>query len=395
MSQRLLLRDTDKRIVVKLDKSIRGDAKGIMTFGKYNNYPQVIERIINSSVSAKSAARIYSKFLAGGGFEQSQINNIAIGKDVKGKEITILSLLRSIAESFSFFNGTYIHTNLTLDRKIKSVKPVPFKYCRFAKIDDKGYTALIAVYENWEKDKDQKFDKNKIAWYNLFNLDQKVFVSQVKKIGGIEKYKGQIYHCFLDNQYLYPLSPIDDVYMDCDTEFQIQLYKNRQVRDGFFDKLIMRIQPPENEEERNNLKEKVTNFLGADGDSTIVLEDEIEPETGEIKPIGAFKFDQVKGSVNDKLFENWERGLTNNIRKAYSALPAILIDYEESKLGTTSGEAIIQATNFYNAMTQDDRATISQIFEEIFTNFDNEALKNNKNWNIKPLSLYGTTTNIQ
>jgi hypothetical protein len=79
-----------------------------------------------------------------------------------------------------------------------------------------------------------------------------------------------------------------------------------------------------------------------------------------------------------------------------SAIPAILIDYEESKLGTTSGEAIIQATNFYNAMTQDDRSKISDMFKELFENSAILGMAGNTNWKIKPLTLYdnGAASNI-
>jgi hypothetical protein len=76
------------------------------------------------------------------------------------------------------------------------------------------------------------------------------------------------------------------------------------------------------------------------------------------------------------------------------ALPAILIDYEESKLGTTSGEAIIQATNFYNAVTKDDRAAISEMFKELLTNFDNQQLQSNTDWVIKPIILYEQPANV-
>ena len=126
----------------------------------------------------------------------------------------------------------------------------------------------------------------------------------------------------------------------------------------------------------------------------MVLEDEIDPQTGQIKQTGAFAIDKIQSNVNDKLFENWEKGLANTIRKANKALPSVLIDYDESNLGTTSGEGIIQATNFYNQMTRDDRSLVSSMFKEIFSNAKNPDLRNNTNWNIKPLSLYDST-NIQ
>lgn len=389
---RLIKNELDKRIIIKLNKAITADGvNGIMTFGEKNDYPQIIERIINSSVTSKSVAGIYSRFLIGQGFKNKEINEIVVGSDNKGKDITLLSMLRQVAISISFNNGFYIHNNFSLNREIVNTKLIPFKFCRFAKVDDKGYTAKIGVYDNWEADKEKRFKKENITWFNIFNLEKKSFASQIKKAGTINKYKGQIYFDFLDNQFLYPLSPFDVVYLDSDTEFQIQLFKNRQIRNGFFDKTVFRVETPDNDEAKEELTNGIRNFIGPDGDSVLILEDEID-ENGEIKKTGAFAIDKIENNVDDKLFENWEKGLVNNIRKSVKAIPAILIDYEESKLGTTSGEAIIQATNFYNAMTQDDRAFISEAIKNIYSNFKNPVLKNNIDWNIEPLNLYGNAT---
>lgn len=394
---RLVKVDLDKNLIIKLDRSIRSDkSNGIMSYGENNDYPELIERIVNNSVTAKSVARIYAKFLTGDGFVDEELNKIVIAKDHRGKKITLRSLLSQASNSISYFNGVYFHCNVNLNRKIGSVKLAPFKHCRFEKLDDSGYTAKIAVYDNWQKDKDVKFDKNKIVFYNVFNLEKKAFAEQIKSVGGdIDNYKGQIYFHFFDNQYIYPLSSFDSVYMDCDTEYQVQLFKNRCIRNGMFDKVVILVTPLGNETEKDELREKIKSFIGPDGDSVLLMESKVDPETNELKTDKDFKIDKIEANVNPRLFENWEKGLANNIRKSMSAIPAILIDYEESKLGTTSGEAIDQACNFYNQMTQDDRNQLSEIFKEIFSNSADDKLKN-ANFEIKKLNLYdGTSSNIR
>ena len=85
----------------------------------------------------------------------------------------------------------------------------------------------------------------------------------------------------------------------------------------------------------------------------------------------------------------------NKIRRSQN-VPSIFLDYETNKLGGTSGEAIIQATNSYNATTRDARSLLSEYLKELFSNFENPELKNNQDWTIKPLTLYDNgTTNIQ
>jgi len=387
---RLLINELDKRATIKLNKNIKvGNTNGIMEFGDNNDYPQIIERIFNESISATAIANIFAKFLVGKGFENPLINNQVIGKDIKGKDVTVLQLLRLCANNLSRHNGTYVHIAETIDMVVKEVKHIPFKYCRFTKKDDTGYCAKVAVYDNWEKDSVKKFEKEKINSYPIWNKSKEAFASNIQACGGFETFTGRVNYLFFDNQYLYPLSPIDTVYMDCDSEAQISLFKNNQLRNGFLDKTILRVQPPSTEKEREEFISNIKKALGVDGDPVLTLEDEVD-ENGEIKKTGAFALDTLKSTINDKLFENWEKSLRNNIRIAYWALPALLVDYEESKLGTTSGEAINQAVKFYNAITKDFRSEISEFFKEIFSNFDNEILANNQNWDIKELELYAS-----
>jgi len=391
---KLLLSELDKRVDVTLDRSIKTDGvNGVMKFGDKNDYPQRIERIIMGSVTAKAAADIYAKFLAGSGFVNEEINNIVIGRDSRYKKITIRGLLIQAAMSMAYYNGCYIHTNLNLDRKVKNAQLLLFKNCRFSKLDERGYTSKIGYYSNWPKERGVKFKKEDIKWYDIFNLREKVFEKQVIGAGGIEDYKGQVYFHFLDNQYLYPLSPFDSAYMDADTENQLGYHKNNEVRNGFTKKHIFQV----NEQLDSNLKgllaKGIKTWMGSRSNPAMVIETATD-ENGNIAENKAIKVTTIDSNIDSKLYENWEKELSNKIRKAIKAIPAVLIDYDESKLGTTSGEGIIQATNFYNQMTKDDRNSISEMFKEVFSNSINEKLANNIDWTIKPISLYDTT-NLQ
>ena len=141
------------------------------------------------------------------------------------------------------------------------------------------------------------------------------------------------------------------------------------------------------DENVEELKNQIKNLMGSNGDNCLIIREDIDPTTGKLESGRDLIADKISTTINDKLFESGEDGLVNNLRKANKAVPKILIDYETSNLGTTSGEAIEQAVNFYNAMTMDDRAAISQMFKEIFSKFDNEILANNQDWTIKPLNL--------
>lgn len=394
---RLVSNDIEDRLDTKLDKSIVcKDSLGIMTFGKQNDYPYIIEKLINGSITAKASANIYAKFLTGEGFNE-KINKIVIGYDERNKPVTVLGMLRKVAISMAYNGGAFIHCNENLERKIVNLSLIPFKYCRFTKIDDSGYTAKVAVYSNW--DKKTRFEKEKIKEYNVFNLEETAFNAQIAELEGdvdnkVKSFKGQVYFCFLDNQYLYPLSPFDSCYLDCDTEDQISIYKNNSARNGMLKKTIITFVEPPTPEEQSQLKTKIKSFLGADGSSTLAVYGDVD-ENGNLNKSKNIAIDSIDSNIDSEAFGNWQKELANNIRKSMKALPAILIDYEESKLGAISGEAIIQATGFYNAITKDDRSTLSEMFQELLSQTNIPSLQNNTDWTIKPISLYEQPTNIQ
>jgi len=389
--KRLAASEVGNETTIKIDRTIRklnDNVKGLMIFGADNDYPQLMEGLINGSVTAKAAASMYSRFLAGVGFVNKEINDITVGYDPRGKKISMQSILGQVANSVAYFNGYYIHSNIKLDGRIKSTHLKAFKNCRFSMVDGRGYSAKILEHPNWAKDRSLGgFKVADARTYDVFNLVPEVWQEQVKNSGGIKKYSGQVYFSFLDEQFFYPLSPFDPTYLDCDTEGQISLFKNKQIRDGFFDKIIMRVAAGGTDEEAEDFLNDVKKQLGPDGDPVIVLEDDIDPISGEVMQSGSFRVENLKSNANPKLFDSWEKGLANNIRKSVRGIPEVLIDYEAGQLGTTSGEAIVQAVNFYNELTRGDREHISKSFREIYKNFDNTILQNNDNWDIEPLTL--------
>jgi len=377
--------DVDKRLKIELNKSInKGDQKGIMNFGEKNDYPQIIEQLVLGSVTAKSVRDIYAKFLIGEGFEDESQNLKVIGVDQRGKNVTMYDLLVRCCNDASMNNGFYIHCNRKLNGEVTTSRNVPFKNCRFANTDTQGYTAKIAHSDKWNE---RDFKSKNVAWYPIWTNNEQSLIESVKGYGTIEAYPGQIYFHFLDNQFLYPLSPFDPVYLDCQTESEIGIFKNNSLRNGLLPKTVMSFAEPPTQEDADKLNKSIKNWLGADGDTFLTVTADINPETGQIDKSTAFAIDKIETNINDKLFEAWGAELTNNIRKAAKACPQILIEYENSKLGSTSGEAIIQAVNFYNSMTKSDRKGIEQAFKEIYE----------LDFKIKEISLIQNngTTNIQ
>jgi len=366
---------------------------GIVGYDIDNAYPSRMERLINASVTAKSAAGIYRRFLSGQGFQDESLNNIIVGRE-NYKEVTAKDILYKVARSFSYFNGVYIRTQFT-GYDVSGLRVEPFRYCRLGEMDSIDYSGKILIYNNWDRWRGSKLEKSKYLKVDVWNPQPEVIAKQINKIGTFKEWKGQVYYSFLEDEYVYPLSPIDPVKWDADTEAQIGIFKNGELRRGFFLKYIMHHTKFNTDDEADEFVHRMKKFMGGDHEGAMMVLEGTFDDTGKIIDGENVKIEKIEQNINDKMFESYEQSTQNAIRKSYNAIPQILIDYEDSKLGTTSGEALRQASEFYNQQTSEPRMKIESIFKEIFDHWTDAGLRN-RDWTIKPLILGSnvTTTNI-
>jgi len=378
---------------------------GIIQNGMENDYPTRMEYAVNNSITAKACANTYKRFLIGKGFEDAALNKIIVGKDEqKNTNITALDALISIAHEFSRHNGTWIKTGYNGNLEVNSLYITPSKYCRFGKEDSKKFKGKIAVYDNWDyitNPSGEKFNKSEIQIYNIYDKKKDNITYQItgkKKpkeadlIKGLQTWKGQIYFKFIDKEFTYPLSPIDVEQHDADTEFQISLFKNGELRRGFFAKYMLIHETFEDDADYTDFLSTVQSFEGAsEGGSIMTVEVDKLSSDDKMTPVAPFVMQKIEQNINDGLFEKYETSTANNIRKAYNNLPPVLIDYQEGKLGGTSGESITAAAEYYNQQTEMDRMEIETIFKELMSNWHIPELRD-KEWKISKLT-YGTSNN--
>lgn len=364
---------------------------GIVKYDIDNAYPTRMERVIDASVTAKSSAQMLTRFLIGEGFENPALNDIVIGKDRFGREINLYHILGKVCRSVAYYNGFYLRLGYNGELKVAELRDENFKHCRFYEMDTQDNAGKIAVYNNWDRQKGVKYEPLKASKVHIYNASDAAIKAQIEDAGGFLKWKGQNFFWFDDDDYIYPVSLVDPVMYDADTEKQISLFKNGEVRRGFFLKNIIHHTAFTNPEDAIDFKDKLKKMMGGGHEfSSLVLEGEFDAD-GKLKDGPNIKVEKVEQNINDKLFESYETSTINNIRKAFHAIPQILIDYEDGKLGTTSGEALRQASAFYNSQTQDTRKNIGQCFMQIMKNWKVDMT--NETFNIKPLNL-GTTVGL-
>jgi hypothetical protein len=348
--------------------------------GHDNQYPERIDGIINNSVTSKMATNLMIQYLLGRGY--GEMDNFIVNAD----GTKLIRFADDLANSKVRQRGAFIAVQWNANYEIVGLKVLPFSSCRVGKKDNRDYNGKILVCQDWSKPDTAKA-------YDVYNPNHAVIDQQVKVAGGWDKFKGQILFVNDDNEYIYPLSRVDSVLNDADNEYQISVYKNRILRKGFFGKTIVVTRPlfddnefprfildadgnqvpnPERirvESEADKFKETIKSFLGAENaDGVFFTETDFAGEKLE----DAIMFKNIESNIQPDLFEKIEVSTRNNILVAFNNIPNILVQ-AQSGLFSQSGEAFVQAKEFFWENTQKERDDMETTL--------NDLMKRFKGWN--------------
>lgn len=362
--------DYFKRLV-KFDSKL-----DIYTNGIDNAYPERIERLKNNSVTAKTASNIMVQYLLGKGFGES--DNLMVGKNLK-----LIDFAEDIAEDIVDHKGLFVHVKYDANYDISSMKYLPFSWCKVGKKDSELYNGKILIKQDWS-------DSNeKAEIIDVYNPKKEVIDAQIKASKGIENHKGQILFVNLDNKYIYPLSRIDAVQQDCDSEYQASVYKNQLLRKGFFGKTLV-VMPPLvdagiSETIYNDLGQQVPNpeyqrlrseadvtkgiiekFIGAENAGGAMLM-EMEFAGDDIEKTLLIK--NIESNLEPDLFKNVEESVRENILIAYNNLPIDLVKVSSGL--SNSGEAVLQSKLMYWENTNKERNVLETVINDLLKRFNN------------------------
>ncbi len=344
---------------------------GIYNNGVDNNYPELVESVIANSVTALRCKNTMASFISGKGFGDD-LNKIIINES---KGTTLLQFAQDIADSIAEHNGVFIHMNWNANIEVTDFDVLSFSNCRVGKKDDNSYSGKIKVCDDWN---DKNAEKNSRI-IDVYNPLENVINSQAEKAGGFKKYNGQVYY-FKFGKYTYPLAPIHPCIEDADSEKRASIYKNTSLRKGFFGKTLVVTKPlidplldKENDKdeyenqvsERDVFRKTIKKFVGAENvDGVMHLE--LEMQSDEIDKEILFK--NIESNIDDKLFAFTEDSVGDNICTAYK-MPHILIRPKDSGLFASSGELIMQAKQYAQDETNDERMILEEIINRLMSRF--------------------------
>ncbi|MDI9257290.1 phage portal family protein [Flavobacterium sedimenticola] len=373
--------DVDNRLSIKYDQ-----VNGIHNWGDDNCYPQLISTLINSSVTAKQCVDINSKYIYGKGFNFTQNivdkNSLIINK----KGLNINQLLRICSREFSKINNLFLHINYNALYEVISVDLVNSETVRIGKIDSTGYNGKYVVYNNWDKKKTKKIDKNDFIVIDRFNPNPAIIEKQVEAAGGWNKYKGQILHITADFNELYSLSDLDCVLYDANSEFEASKFKNTGLRKGFFGMKFVHTKPFDDEDEAKEFEELIQASMGAENSTSVIL---VESKlTSDILKDEIYIQD-IDSNIDDKKFQSTEESTARNIRKAFG-VPSILIEDSDHSIFGQSGALLKEAKLTHWENKEEERNIVSDAFQLVFKNF-HKPINPSNDWTITPIITQSNT----
>lgn len=345
------------KLIQLFNRSVKyNSSKDIWRNGDDNHYPERIERIIHNSPTASRARNLMAKFICGNGL-QADIN--------LSKNRFMSDIVEDIAYDIATQGGFYIHRTI----KIKNGKLVTgditvldYQKMRIGKSDDNGFGAKI-----WQDDYDnsKSFGTTDDAnWYYPFSNNQQVIQSQIANDykgestniqDMLSAYRGQVMYVKAYRGNVYALSPFDSVYDDCDTDYRISLYANKQIRSGFLGKKMFLTNnlSPEDEEA---MEKNIAKWLGAENSSNVYYANLEQAEDLE----KAIHVKNIETDFDDDMFLNTQERIKRNILGAANNAPESLIFSNDGGLFSGSGEQLKQLKQFYLEQTASERNVIER-----------------------------------
>lgn len=249
--------DTEKN-TINLTRSQIADGK-IVSYGKNNDYPTIIASLIENSQTAKASTNILASFIASGFV--NEIGKVEVGKTFTGKAYTLNQLTRDIAQSLARFGGAFVMVKKSLENKVLETKIMRYEDCRFSAFDDNKFSNFV-YYGDFSKTIKGENKLKKAKKYPIFNTSTAVFEAMLKETNTTI----QVYHIFVDNTYIYPLSPLDAVAYDMNSEYQIQVNRQQELTQGMPSKIFIHLPLDGTKEENEETIETIKKFASSRGE---------------------------------------------------------------------------------------------------------------------------------
>lgn len=317
----------------------------IISFTEGNNFYRIINEIVTSSSTGKKCVEMYSKFISGLGVDEEFI--------VNRKNQTLNELIKLISKDLAMYGGFALHINTNGLGEIVETQHVPIDFIRLSSEDQHK----VWLFDRWDRlniSRLYKFEMEKPIEFELYDKN-KVFSEN-----------GFIYYYSNQGFGNYPLPIYYPSLTDMNTEEGVSNVLNRNARNNFFSAgfLVNYLSNSESEEQFNEISQTIQKFQGDENSLNIGY---IECKSREEKP----EFIELGGKNLDHEFDSTIKIIKSKIGESFSQPPILRGEDVGSNFGS---DALVNAYNFYNLITQPERDIIEFTIKYLF----DQDLKINK-----------------
>lgn len=338
--------------------------EGILGYDEDNLYPARLQDDVANSTMGRACLSLYQKFILGKGFADA-----ALAAQVLNRRGEVANkVLSRIARTYGMHGGFALLIGYNAKYKISDIFHIPFAHVRRTSSKNKKHPNAFALSKCWG---DRTIRREDIEYLDAFNPDPEVIQDQVERDGGWASYRGQLF--YMCGEYdTYPLPIYDAALEDMKTDAQTKIFKYRNTTTNFMAShavIMDTIESPqvENREgerpggtETNTMVTDFEEYQGADNAMKLIIIQKTHPDQ-------KIEFEKIDQQTGDKLYEYTEQSTRDNIRQAFTQPPVLLMQ-TPGKLGGAS--EIIDATKFYNSVTEDERTTLEAAFEYLSSLFE-------------------------
>lgn len=332
----------------------RNEREGIYNWGIDNQHPQLIDKLLQMSVTSKNCVNLVAKAIYGKSFGP-KYNSVILNE--RGQNLN--DILRIASREYAKYSNVFFLINYNLQYKVVSIEVIPSSKVRVGKTDSGGYTGTYIVSKDWS---DRKEPTKEYFSYNpLKTVIQKQIESQ-----GIKKFSGQILHIQEDSNSIYSESSINTVMREAVIQYNSQEFRLNGSEEGFLNTKIMVTQPFDSEESKRRFLDTLKNNRGSrNSGGVIVLEtaqvsDDLEKE---------LHLEDLTSPYNDKLFEYSDSQAKRNISEAFG-VPSILVGDQGESVFANSGELLKSAREMLWESKEEERQLITSTLIMLVNNFE-------------------------
>jgi hypothetical protein len=232
----------------------------------------------------------------------------------------------------------------------------------------------------------KKWSKEDIIHIDLFNPNPQTIDEQVSRAGGWASYKGQVYYYSGNRSSNYPLPKFDAVLTDMSTEEGISNISYLNARNNFLPSgMIVDIidwEKPENEKQIEENEKSIEEFQG-------------DEKTGKLCYSCAKNKDEVpvfvklSGQNYDKEYTVTREKTKDDIGRSFNQPPILRAEDVGSNFGA---DALRNAYDYYNSVTEAERLQVERVFARIFKYWNGEPFND---FGILPLTYKISTPNVK